>query len=132
MDGRRAAKAPIYVSQPFIKSLWQEYRVYPDRVELDCHLCRTFVVPAEQIAAVGVCRPPVFLDIFRGPFKEFEFWRVLKLDLADLYQHVTIVRREGAFRQLRFTPVDLEEFVAACRSLQRREAPAGAPEVTAS
>jgi hypothetical protein len=44
------------------------------------------------------------------------FW-ALKLDLADLYEHVEIKRINGFFKQLRFTPENPKEFIAKAREI---------------
>jgi len=91
--------------------MWQDYQVFPDRVELRCRLLfRTFVIPAEEILQVEI----------RGPWS-FELLRrtVLKLDWADLFQHVEIHRKSGLFRYLRFTPDDPARFVAECKSIMK-------------
>ncbi len=107
---------PLYISKSSGRSLWQEYRVYPDRVEIPSRIFfKTFVIPADEILDIEV-RPPIVIgDIFRG--KSFKYAVALKLDLADLYQHVAIHRKFGWFKYLRFTPDNLKEFVVTCKSI---------------
>ena len=51
---------PIYISKRTAKSLWQEYRIYRDRLELQSwFLFHTIVLPANEIQAVEV-RPSIF------------------------------------------------------------------------
>ena len=51
---------PIYISKRTGRSLWQEYRIYRDRLELQSwFLFHTVVVPASEIQAVEV-RPSIF------------------------------------------------------------------------
>ena len=108
--------SPIYVSEKSAKNLWQDYRVFPDRIELRCWIVlRTFVIRAEDIADVKVRPPFSLVDLIRGKIK---FHMGLKLDLADLYEHVEIHRRTGLFEYLRITPDNPANFVAACRSLK--------------
>jgi hypothetical protein len=97
---------PIYVSEKSVKNLWQDYRVYADRVELrSWAVLSTFVIRAEDIVDVKVST---------GLFT----WG-LKLDLADLFEHVELRRKRGLFRSLKFTPDNPERFVEACQSIMR-------------
>jgi hypothetical protein len=93
---------PLYVSSPSKKSLGNEYRIFPNRIELKSRLFfSTFVIPRREIVSIDVFRPPVIRTAF---------W-ALKLDLADLFEHVGLVREKGWFKQLRFTPQNPQEFV---------------------
>ena len=56
------------------------------------------------------------MDIFKPPVIRTAFW-ALKLDLADVFEHVGIRRKNGFFTRLRFTPANPEEFVATVRTL---------------
>jgi hypothetical protein len=105
---------PLYVSARSFKNLWQEYRIYADRIELKSCFGRK-IIRAGDILDVEV-RPPVVIgDIFRG--KGLKKGLALKLDLADLYPHVAIHRRYGWFKHLRITPDDPDTFVKICRSI---------------
>jgi hypothetical protein len=99
---------PIYVSRKTFRNLWQDYRVYADRVELRCWIIfSTLVIRPEDILSIEV--PP------RRPRRLY--WWALKLDLAQLFEHVELQRKTGLFRTLLFTPDNPAEFVAACRSI---------------
>ncbi len=106
----------IYVSEKSAKNMWQDYRVFPDRIELRCWmLLRRFVIPAEDILNVEV-RPPISVrDILAGKVKVP--WRALKVDWSDFCEHVEIHRKSGTFKHIRFTPDDPTKFVAACKSM---------------
>ena len=57
----------IYTSPRSGRSLWQEYRVYPDRIELQCWVAlHTIVVPANEIVDIQIRPPLVFVDLLRG------------------------------------------------------------------
>ena len=59
--------SPIYVSEKSAKNFWQDYRVFPDRVELRCWmLFSRFVIPAEDILDVKVRPRFSFRDVFEG------------------------------------------------------------------
>jgi hypothetical protein len=80
-------------------------------------LFSTFVIPAEDILDVQA-RPPFSVgDIFRGKVKMR--WWVLKLDWADLCEHVEFHRKSGLFRWLRFTPDNPGQFADACKSIMK-------------
>jgi hypothetical protein len=43
-------ESPLYVSNRLPKNLWQEYRVFKDRLELESHiLLHTFIIPLNDI-----------------------------------------------------------------------------------
>jgi hypothetical protein len=107
---------PIYVSEKSAKNFWQDYRVYPDRIELRCWIVlKTFVIPAQDIVEIKI-RPAFSL---REDLKLN--WWALKLDWSDLCEHVQIHRKTGWIRYLRITPDNPMNFVAACRSLKSPE-----------
>ena len=110
---------PIYVSRPTARSLWQEYRLYPDRLELDLHLVGPIVVPLSDVSAVSMRPAVVFLDLVRGDYGLGDMLRTVKLDLADLSEHVTIEKESGLWRQFRVTPEDPEEFVRQVEAARR-------------
>ena len=101
---------PIYISKPTIKSLGNEYCIYYDRIELRCRfpfVTKTLVIKKADLISIDVFKPPVLRTTF---------W-ALKLDLADLKQHVGIKRRNGLFKQLRFTPENPGVFVTKAREM---------------
>jgi len=101
---------PVYRSRPSIKSVGNEYSIYPDRIELKV---RSLLIPTlfkiykEDILSIDIYRPPVIrTSLF-----------ALKIDLADLKEHVGIKRKNGLFKQIRFTPENPKEFVAQAEKL---------------
>jgi len=113
----RATKA-VYVSKPQGKNIWQEYRVFADRIELDSKLWGTVTVPMDQVERVRVARPLVVFDLFRGELDLGDLLRTAKMDLADLVEHVSIEKETGFWRQFRITPDDPEAFVAAVEKVR--------------
>jgi hypothetical protein len=96
------------------RNLWQQYRIYTDRIELRSCVGRK-VIRAEEIINVEV-RPPVVIgDLFRH--KGFARSFALKLDLADFYHHVGIHRQSGWIKHIRITPDDPDTFVSVCESI---------------
>ena len=95
---------PIYTSKRTGRSLWQEYRIYRERLELQSwFLLHTIVVPANEIQAVEV-RPA-------GPI-----WGV-KLDNCNFCRHVLLTKKSGLFKRIGFSPDDPEKFLASCQSI---------------
>jgi len=100
----------LFVSRRTPASLWQEYRIYSDRLELQSwFLFHTLVIPAREILEIAV-RPSVFSG--RKGFT----WGV-KLDNSDLCRHVLVARKTGVFKRIAFTPDNPDEFVRVCRSI---------------
>ena len=92
---------PVYESKATPRSLWNNYRIFNDRIELKFRLFFTkIIIPREKFVRVEIYKPPVIRSAF---------W-ALKLDLADLYTHVEIERNEGVFKKIRFTPANPNEF----------------------
>jgi hypothetical protein len=102
--------ALVYISKRTAKSLWQEYRIYRDRVELQCWIAlHTLVIPAGEILKIKV-RP----SLFSGQ-KGFT-WGV-KLDNCNFCRHVLLIKKSGLFKRIGFSPDDPEKFVAVCQSI---------------
>jgi hypothetical protein len=102
--------APIYISGRTGKSLWQEYRIYRDRLELQCWLAlHTLVIPAGAISKIEV-RPSFFSG--RKGF----IWGV-KIDNCDFCRHVLLTQKSGLFKRIGFSPDDPDKFAAACQSI---------------
>lgn len=92
------------------KSIGNEYSIYADRIELKCRfpfITKTLIIKKDDIISIDTFKPPVFRTSIRA----------LKLDLADLNEHVGINRKNGFFKQLRFTPENPKEFVAKVKEL---------------
>jgi hypothetical protein len=106
-----SSEPPLYASRPCLKSVWQEYRIFPDHLELDLHLFGTIRVPLEDVTRVSVRPPGVIFDVVRGDYGLKDMLRTLKLGWADLTEHVSVERETGIFRQFRLTPEDPAEFV---------------------
>ena len=93
-----------------MKSLGNAYHIYSDRIELRCKFpffSKPFVIKKDDLVSIEIFKPPVIRSAL---------W-ALKLDLADLYEHVGVKRTNGFFKQLRFTPENPREFVAKVKKL---------------
>jgi hypothetical protein len=101
---------PVYVSRRTPAGLWQEYRIYSDRLELQSWiLLHTIVIPAREILEIEVC-PSVFSG--RKGFT----WGI-KLDNSDLCRYVRVRRKTGFWKCIAFTPDNPDEFVRVCQSI---------------
>jgi hypothetical protein len=113
LAGTKDASMPIYTSSVHTASKKQCYRIYPDRIELDCprFFKKTFVVHASEIIDIWANAGTTLKDISRlGGI--FPAWRCLKLDMADLFRHVMVKsRRAGYFKSFAFVPERPDEFV---------------------
>ncbi|GEM_PF-287933 len=106
----------LYVSPPSRRSLFQAYRIYRDRIEIDSRLAlRTLCIAVADLVHVDVRRPPVIGDTFRGHTLRASL--ALKLDFADFFEHVAIETRAPFLRYLRITPDHPDAFVSALRAL---------------
>ena len=102
---------PLYMSKRMGKNLWQEYRIYRDRLELQVWpLFRTIVVPADAIQAVEV-RPSAFVG-----WKGVTWWGI-KIDNCDLCRHVLLTKKRGLLKGIGFSPDEPEKFVEICKSI---------------
>jgi len=100
----------LYRSTPTKISIGNEYSIYSDRIELRCRfpfLTKTLVVNKDDLISIDIFKPPVIRTTFRA----------LELDLADLKEHVGIKRKNGFFKQLRFTPENPKEFVSKAKEI---------------
>lgn len=102
---------PIYTSPSTVKSLWQEYRIYSDRLELDTHF-GLIPVPFEEIERIEL-RDSDVAGLMRGDLQLRGFIPALKLDWANFLEHVVIDRAEGRLRRLMLTPDDPPAFKRA-------------------
>ena len=102
---------PVFVSKSTVKSLWQEYRLYGDRIELDTHFGR-MTVPFAAIERVEVRESDV-KGLLKGDLQLKGFRPALKLDWANFVEHVVIDTDTGLLRRILFTPEDPAAFKEA-------------------
>ena len=102
----------IFASEPTWISFRNRYWIYRDRIELEAKfLFRKFVIRREQLVSIAVFPPPVMKTK----------WWALKLDCADIREHVGIERTNGFMKFLRFTPEDPYAFVALVKKTFQME-----------
>jgi hypothetical protein len=102
---------PVYVSKSTVKSLWQEYRIYDDRVEFDAFLGK-LTVPFRYIEKVEVSESEV-KGLLRGDLHLRDFRPAVKLDWANFLEHVVLDKSDGLVHRILFTPEDPEAFKEA-------------------
>ena len=101
----------IYTAKSTVKSLWQEYRIYDDRVEFDTQF-GLMTVPFDHIEQVEILGSDV-KGLLQGDLRLKNFRPALKLDWANFLEHVVLDKSEGYVRRVLFTPDDLEAFKGA-------------------
>lgn len=113
------SEQPVYTSPSTVKSLWQEYKIYSDRVELKTHF-GTLTVPLDEIERVEVRESDV-KGLMHGELQLKGFRPALKLDWANFVEHVVLDRAGGRIHRILFTPSDPTEFKSALqRALSER------------
>jgi hypothetical protein len=105
------SNAPIYTSKSTVKSFWQEYDLYTDRVEFDTKF-GLMTIPFDHIERVEVSESEV-KGLLRGDLHLKGFRPALKLDWANFLEHVVLDKSEGHVRRVLFTPEDPEGFKVA-------------------
>jgi hypothetical protein len=103
---------PLYVSPCSGTSLWQEYRIYDDRIEFQT-LLGTLLVPMGEIESVAVRESDVKGLVLHGDLQLKGFRPALKLDWANFVEHVVLDKSGGLIHRLLFTPDNPAMFVAA-------------------
>src|SRR5262245_54812472 len=109
--GIRMSDTPVYTSKSSVKSLWQEYRIYEDRLEFST-LFGQMTIPFEQLESVEVSESDL-KGLLKGDLKLKGFRPALKLDWANFVEHVVLDKSEGRVRRVLFTPDDPEAFTSA-------------------
>jgi hypothetical protein len=105
------SETPTYTSRSTVKSLWQEYRVYDDRLEFET-LFGLLTVPFDHVERLDISESEV-KGLPRGDLHLRGFRPALKLDWANFLEHVVLDKREGLIRRVLFTPDDPVAFKGA-------------------
>lgn len=99
---------PIYTSNSTVKSIWQEYRIYDNRLEFDTQF-GMMTVPFEHIEEVVILESDV-KGLLQGDLRLKNFRPAIKLDWANFLEHIVLDKNKGYVRRLLFTPDDLDAF----------------------
>ena len=102
---------PVYVSPSTVKSLWQEYRIYADRLEFDT-IYGHMSIPFDQVERIDLRESDV-AGLMRGDLQLHNFRPALKLDWANFLEHIVIDKSDGVFRRVLITPDDPGAFKAS-------------------
>lgn len=101
----------IYTSVCKVKSLWQEYRIYNNRVEFDT-LLGQMIIPFDNIERINISESDV-KGLLKGDLHLKNFRPALKLDWANFLEHIVLDKNEGFIRRVLFTPDDPVAFKKA-------------------
>ena len=101
----------IYTSLSTVKNLWQEYRIYENRLEFDTHL-GNMKIPFSHIEQISISESDV-QGLLKGDLHLKNFRPALKLDWANFLDHVVLDKSEGLIRRVLFTPDNPEAFKSA-------------------
>jgi hypothetical protein len=112
------SEAPLHTSNSTIRSLWQEYRIYADRLEFDTLFGR-MTIPFDQVEGVDVSESDL-KGLLKGDLKLKDFRPALKLDWANLVEHVVLDKSSGCVGRVLFTPDDPRAFTAALEQALKR------------
>lgn len=102
---------PLYISPSTVRSLWQEYRVFDDRIEFHT-MFGTMTVPFDVIEHAEIAESDVS-GLFHGDLHLRDFRPALKLDWANFVEHIVLDKSEGFIRRVLFTPADPMAFKLA-------------------
>mgnify|MGYP001140058943 CR=1 FL=1 len=98
----------LYVSKSKARSLWQEYRIYGDRLELDTRV-GLMSIPFDHIEEIRVSESEV-RGLLKGDLHLKDFRPALKLDWANFLEHIVIDKNKGLIKRVLITPDNIIEF----------------------
>ena len=118
------SETPRFTSRSTIKSLWQEYRIYDNRLEFDTSVVTAGIsgrltIPFEQIERVEISESEV-KGLLRGDLHLKNFRPAFILDWANFLEHVVIDKNDGFARRVIFTPEDPTTFKNAVEKALRQ------------
>lgn len=109
---------PIYQSKKKLRNLFQNYKIYEDRIEIGSKVVlKTFKLTKEDITNIEIRPRYVIGDVIRRRYSIFTHLRTLKVDFADFHRHVVIEKNKGFLKQQRFTPDDPDLFIEKCKKI---------------
>ena len=115
-DNQLSNRTPLYVSKRTFKNFWQEYRIYLDRIELQCWIAlHTLKIPVRDIVDLEIRSPFSLWDLLRG--KASPNFRGVKIDQCDFCRHIAITRKSGLWKCIGFAPDNPDEFAEIIKLL---------------
>jgi hypothetical protein len=107
-------ETPLLKSKCSLRTLWQEYMIFANRIELHTHV-GIVKVPLSAIERIEVLGPVLNFKNLALHLKNFRF--PIKIDMATLHEHILLDKSNGIIHRLLFTPEDPEEFKRVVESL---------------
>ena len=95
----------LYKSGKMGRNLWQRYTIFKNCLELRCWFF-TMRIKLNEIKKIEIKNSVASVDMLRGKSP----LTTVKLDLSDLYRHISIKRKTGFWKELRFTPDNVDKF----------------------
>lgn len=87
------------------KSLFMKYTIYNDRIRIQGFPgIYSFDIKFSNIERVEIRKGPVLRDFSRSKL-------IHKNDLADIFEHIAIVKRKGLCKDVRITPKEPKRFL---------------------
>lgn len=108
ITGPKITDFPLYTSEGGLKSLWQKYIIYPDKLVLKT-LLRTITISYDEFDKAEI-RPPNIKVMLNFNFFAQNFKLALKLDFVDFNEHLAINKKSGTYKILLITPDNLSIF----------------------
>ena len=106
--GEVVSDTPVYLSTCTFKNIWQEYRIFDDRLEFDT-IFGQMTIPFEHVERVEVLDADT-KALIRGDLRLKNFRPALKIDWANFLDHVVLDKNDGHVRRILFSPEDPEAF----------------------
>lgn len=111
-------EVPLYRSRCSSRSLWQKYRIYDDRLELDTRF-GLMRIPFEHIESIELRRSG-HSDSLKGQLRLRDFRPTLMWDWTNFRSHVVVDMKEGWMHRVFVTPGDPEAFKGVLDEALRR------------
>jgi hypothetical protein len=99
----------IYSSVGTLKSLWSDYKIFSDRLELHSIFCN-LTIPFENIEKFTKEESDLE-ELIKGHLHLKNFKPALKLDFANFQEHIVIDKTDGLIHRILFTPENIDEFM---------------------
>jgi hypothetical protein len=109
---------PLHRSRCALRSLWQKYRIYDDRLELDTRF-GLMSIPFEHIESMDL-RATGHAGSLKGHLQLRDFRPELMLDWTNFRGHVVVDMKDGAMRRVFITPGDPQVFKSTLDAALRR------------
>jgi hypothetical protein len=101
----------IYSSKGSLKSLWSEYNIYSDKLELKS-IFTNLTIPFENIESFTKAESDLE-ELIHGHLHLKNFKPALKLDWANFQEHLVVDKTDGIIHRILFTPDNIDEFMEA-------------------